>query len=1392
MADAPPWPNFVFTCTILICPIIIWLLLLIFPPVFANLLKCQCIAGGTLLHQQLRSSPRLHHPIRKKRELRKPPPLPHLQFRPKRFAIAFLAAAWFISMLGCTLESFVQRAKKSVFGCQQSFCTRHRVRSTALQGTHQNHHLTSVRFDSDSYLMGVDGHASYCMANSTDQFDGDLRLIDGDHQVDGIGSGIAIKGIGTFKFRLEDDEGQVHTIRVPNSLYVPSLKRVLLAPHHWAQEAHDNVPTPRGTWMATYDDCIILYWNQGTYKRTIPLSKNTNTPLTRTASGTKTYRAYSAVIEALKACTPHSRKEHVLQRPNSRESATDSDEFIADENLLLSSHRKEKVVDDTSADDDTVRHSNTVTGMPTKSLHDSKIERAGPLTFDPCPDTTHEESHVHVASDNQTELMHWHYRLGHLSFPKLKVLAKLGEIPKHLANVLPPVCAGCAFGAMTKVPWRGKEAAKTLFKATKPGQCVSVDQMISTQVGFFAQLKGRLTNKRYRAATIFVDHFSGYKFVFLMTHLSSEETVEAKRAFERHASEFGVTILHYHADNGRFYDNAFRASCEQGGQRLTFCGVNAHFQNGRAEKAIRDLSESARKQLLHAQARWPSAIHLSLWPYALRTAVTLHNTLPTIDGGISRLEQFSSIRVGVKLQKIHVFGAPVFALSNELGSGSSLPKWSPRCRLGIHLGPSTEHARNVYLVLNPITGLVSPQYHCRFDDFFESVRFQSPEVTVPTTWRRLSKLTQPSTSTLWEPHGGLTEEPSDTSSTSASQDDAGIFDPVNNPIEQNESSHDSPHLIQGATEEVEPIAHRTRGRLQLPQYVANEATEDGELGESVADQEHTEHLSLQDRMRHPVAFLAEMCGDVMYFAQAIRQPDGKQFVEAIVKEVNGHVDNQNWRLIKRSEVPEGEPIQQSVWAMRRKRNLTTGEIVKHKARLNLHGGMQEYGVNYYDTHAPVVTWFAIRLMIVFGILFNRAMRQIDFVMAYPQAPIEMDMYMELPQGIQTKHGNSKDHVLKLLRNIYGQKQAGRVWNHHLTAKLLEVGFTQSLIDDCVFYRGTTIFIVYVDDGIFIGDTDNQILEIIAQLQGLGLKIEDQGHPADYVGVSIKRMKKGGIEFTQRALIDSIIADVGLKGTITKPVPAKSHITLLAHKDQPKFSLGFDYRSVTGKLNYLAQTSRPDIMYAVHQIAKFSADPRMPHGEAIIYLVRYLMRSRDIGIRFSPNPSKGFECFCDADFAGNWNKDVAEHDPSTAKSRSGWIIFYAGCPIIWASKLQSQVALSTTEAEYIALSMSLRDVLPIMFLLDEMRERNFQVICTAPHVYCKVFEDNSGALELARLPKLRPRTKHINVCYHHFREHVRSRKIKIFPIGTKDQIADTLTKALAQNSFCQHRQAMCGQ
>ena len=150
---------------------------------------------------------------------------------------------------------------------------------------------------------------------------------------------------------------------------------------------------------------------------------------------------------------------------------------------------------------------------------------------------------------------------------------------------------------MTKVPWRSKESKSLhkVFVAPQPGECVSVDHMVSTQQGFYAQLKGKLTVKRYRAASIFVDHFSRLQFVHLMQDLSSEETVKAKLAFERFAAKHGIAIKHYHCDNGRFADTAFKLSCEQGRQQLTFCGVNAHFQNGIAERAIRDLSESARK-----------------------------------------------------------------------------------------------------------------------------------------------------------------------------------------------------------------------------------------------------------------------------------------------------------------------------------------------------------------------------------------------------------------------------------------------------------------------------------------------------------------------------------------------------------------------------------------------------------------------------------------------------------------------------------------------------------------------------------------------------------------------------------------------------------------------------
>jgi hypothetical protein len=145
-----------------------------------------------------------------------------------------------------------------------------------------------------------------------------------------------------------------------------------------------------------------------------------------------------------------------------------------------------------------------------------------------------------------------------------------------------------------------------------------------------------------------------------------------------------------------------------------------------------------------------------------------------------------------------------------------------------------------------------------------------------------------------------------------------------------------------------------------------------------------------------------------------------------------------------------------------------------------------------------------------------------------------------------------------------------------------------------------------------------------------LSIEDQGHPADYVGVSIKKLKNGIIELTQQALIDSIIYDIALGDSKVKAVPAKVSKVLHAHLDKPPFSLNFGYRLVIGKLNYSAQTMMPDIVYVTHQLAKYSSNPREPHGEAVLYLIHYLKKTQDLGTRFKPDQDKGFECYCNAE------------------------------------------------------------------------------------------------------------------------------------------------------------------
>ena len=334
-----------------------------------------------------------------------------------------------------------------------------------------------------------------------------------------------------------------------------------------------------------------------------------------------------------------------------------------------------------------------------------------------------------------------------------------------------------------------------------------------------------------------------------------------------------------------------------------------------------------------------------------------------------------------------------------------------------------------------------------------------------------------------------------------------------------------------------------------------------------------------------------------------------------------------------------------------------------------------------------------------------------------------------------------------------------------------------------------MFAVYVDNGIFTSLNDEDINQAIIDLKNIQCEIEDQGELSDYLGVNIKQ-RQGTTYLTQPHLINQIIEDMGIsKHASDKPTPAASTVILGADHDGKELDHNFDYRSVVGKLNFLEKSTRPDIAYAVHQCARFASNPRKSHGDAIVHLAKYLRNTREKGLTLSPSDKHGLEVYIDADFSGSWIKCEAEDDPDTAKSRSGYAIMYTECLLTRKSKLQTIITLSSTNTEYVSLSQSMRKAIPVMGLLDELQEIGIIPKKTGTRVKCRAFEDNSGAIELARLPKMRPWTKHINISYLHFRSYVSDGTVTVEPISMHDQVADLLMKPLPQNQFLKLRKRL---
>ena len=224
--------------------------------------------------------------------------------------------------------------------------------------------------------------------------------------------------------------------------------------------------------------------------------------------------------------------------------------------------------------------------------------------------------------------------------------------------------------------------------------------------------------------------------------------------------------------------------------------------------------------------------------------------------------------------------------------------------------------------------------------------------------------------------------------------------------------------------------------------------------------------------------------DTMYHHQAMWQPDRAQFMGAMQKEMDSQLQDGNFEIAHRSKIPSGTKVFPAVWQMRRKRDIATQQIIKWKARLNFDGSSMKKGVHYEQSYAPVASWSSIRLALAIATAHNWASTQVDYVLAFPQAPVERPVYMDIPRGFEMAGGLSKmDYALLLHGNVYGQNQAAHIWNKYLTKCLVsKAGFVQSKVDDCVFYKGNVIYVLYTDHSILFAPTQKEVDNCIADIR----------------------------------------------------------------------------------------------------------------------------------------------------------------------------------------------------------------------------------------------------------------------------------------------------------------------
>ncbi|KAE9090712.1 Copia protein [Phytophthora fragariae] len=496
------------------------------------------------------------------------------------------------------------------------------------------------------------------------------------------------------------------------------------------------------------------------------------------------------------------------------------------------------------------------------------------------------------------------------------------------------------------------------------------------------------------------------------------------------------------------------------------------------------------------------------------------------------------------------------------------------------------------------------------------------------------------------------------------------------------------------------------------------------------------------------------------YREAMSSPEAKQWKEAVRREIRAHIRNHTWDTVRH---PHGVKVIGCKWVFAYKFD-EHGNIVRYKARLVALGCLQTRGVDYYYTYSPVASTNTIRVFLSVCCNKRLKIRQFDIETAFLNGTLDEDVYMAVPQGVRADGGM----VCKLRRSLYGLKQAAAVWFKTIRAAFVAMGFVQCRADPCFFVRlgkngqSPVYIVIYVDDLLVGCTTDAEADEICAALSSR-FTVKSLGDARYVLGMEIEYARnKGELVVRQTQFIKRMLERFGQVEANSVRNPVVLGQDFAPDDSHDMFEDARSYREVIGSLLYVANATRPDISADLSSLSQYLDCPREMHWRAALRVLHFLKGTFTRGIRFccESGDRTGIRAYADANWGG---------DKQTRRSTSGVLLLLGGGPVVYKSKRQNTVALSSAEAEYMALSLAAQEVLWLRYLLVEMGFK-----AEGPTT---LQLDNKSAIAMATNQGYTPRAKHIDLRAHFVRDHVEAGRIKLKHVPTEEQLADFLTKAL---------------